>query len=75
MVVADALYYNAPLTLSTLQSQGALTTFLGLWFSLIFASKKSGKGKHFRRMHDKKVWLGSGRVGLGQGRAESWFQG
>ena len=56
MVVADALYYNAPLTLSLLQSQGALASFLGLWFGLIFASKKSGKGKHFRRMHDKKVW-------------------
>ena len=55
MVVADALYYNAPLAVAALAQQGALTSFLGLWFGMIFAAKKSGKGKHFRRMHDKKV--------------------
>jgi hypothetical protein len=53
--VADALHYNTPLTLATLQQQGSLHSFLGLWFGMIFANKKSGKGKHFRRMHDKKV--------------------
>ncbi|GAX74708.1 hypothetical protein CEUSTIGMA_g2156.t1 [Chlamydomonas eustigma] len=54
-VVANALHYNAPLTLSLLQQQGALQSFLTLWFTMIFTQKKSGKGKHFKLMHDKKV--------------------
>ncbi|KAG1660790.1 hypothetical protein FOA52_011331 [Chlamydomonas sp. UWO 241] len=54
---ANALYYNAPLALGLLgqQAPGAVAQFFGLWFSMIFANKKSGKPKHFRRMHDKKV--------------------
>ena len=59
VVIANALYYNAPLALQALQQQGATQSLFGLWFSMIFASKKSGKPKHFRRMHDKKVGAGS----------------
>lgn len=55
LVVANCLYYNAQLTLAALQQQGALQALFGLWFTMIFANKKSGKPKHFRRMHDKKV--------------------
>jgi hypothetical protein len=55
LVVSDALYYNAALTLSTLAHQGALMPFLSAWFAMIFRAKKSGKATHFRRMYDKKV--------------------
>lgn len=55
MVVANALYYNASLALSVLSQMGVVGSFFSTWFAAIFANKKSGKPKHFRRMHDKKV--------------------
>ncbi|GIM12546.1 hypothetical protein Vretimale_15865 [Volvox reticuliferus] len=55
MVVANALYYNATLTLGLLVQMGVVGQFFAAWFASIFANKKSGKPKHFRRMHDKKV--------------------
>ncbi|GLC37117.1 hypothetical protein PLESTB_000981600 [Pleodorina starrii] len=55
LVVANALYYNAALTLGILSQMGAVGSFFSGWFAAIFAVKKSGKPKHFRRMHDKKV--------------------
>jgi hypothetical protein len=59
VVVANMLYYNAPATLVTLQqTPGALPSFFGLWMQMIFATRAgSTKPKHFRRMHDKKVWV------------------
>uniref|UniRef100_A0A7R9YU85 Importin N-terminal domain-containing protein n=1 Tax=Chlamydomonas euryale TaxID=1486919 RepID=A0A7R9YU85_9CHLO len=55
LVVANALYYNAPLAMAMLSQQGAVGQFFTAWFGLIFVSRKSGKPGHFRRMHDKKV--------------------
>ncbi|EFJ51590.1 hypothetical protein VOLCADRAFT_79706 [Volvox carteri f. nagariensis] len=55
LVVANALYYNAALALSVLVQMGVVGQFFTAWFAAIFANKKSGKPKHFRRMHDKKV--------------------
>ncbi|KAG2439798.1 hypothetical protein HYH02_010433 [Chlamydomonas schloesseri] len=55
LVVANALYYNAPLALSALAALGVTGQFFGAWFTAIFAVKKSGKPRHFRRQHDKKV--------------------
>ncbi|KAK9839718.1 hypothetical protein WJX81_008385 [Elliptochloris bilobata] len=55
-VVANALYYNPALALRELQQQSRLTTFFSTWFQMIFATqRRTGKHRHFRRMHDKKV--------------------
>jgi hypothetical protein len=54
-VVANALHYNPALALSSLVSAGALPTFFAGWLGMVQAAKPSGKPKHFRRMHDKKV--------------------
>ncbi|MCO5557894.1 hypothetical protein L7F22_011466 [Adiantum nelumboides] len=54
-VVANALYYNAALTLNVLQKLGATAEIFQLWLQLIYKTKKSGKALHFRREHDKKV--------------------
>ncbi|GFR51383.1 hypothetical protein Agub_g13813, partial [Astrephomene gubernaculifera] len=55
LVVANALYYNATLALGVLAQMGCVGSFFSAWFAAIFATKKSGKPKHFRRQHDKKV--------------------
>lgn len=55
VIVANALYYNPVLALGALGSMGAVGPFFGAWFTAIFDNKKSGKPKHFRRMHDKKL--------------------
>ncbi|KAF3457074.1 hypothetical protein FNV43_RR01731 [Rhamnella rubrinervis] len=54
-VVADALYYNAALTLSILQSMGVATEIFGLWLQMLQQVKKSGARANFKREHDKKV--------------------
>ncbi len=54
-VVANALYYNAPATMGELQRMGVLVPFFGGWYTMVMASVKSGKPRHFRRMYDKKV--------------------
>ncbi|XP_048333366.1 importin beta-like SAD2 [Ziziphus jujuba] len=54
-VVADALYYNASLTLSILQNLGVATDIFGLWLQMLQQVKKSGKRANFKREHDKKV--------------------
>lgn len=56
-VVANALYYNAVLTLNVLQKLGATAEIFQLWLQLIYKTKKSGKPVHFRREHDKKVCI------------------
>ncbi|KAJ6808075.1 importin beta-like SAD2 [Iris pallida] len=53
-VIADALYYNASLTLGILQKLGAIDIF-NLWFQMLQQVKKSGARVNFRREHDKKV--------------------
>lgn len=54
-VIADALYYNAALTLSILQKFGVATEIFGLWLQMLQQVKKSGARANFKREHDKKV--------------------
>ncbi|XP_047315810.1 importin beta-like SAD2 [Impatiens glandulifera] len=54
-VVADALYYNASLTLNILQNFGVTTDIFNLWFQMLQETKKSGVMTNFRRENDKKV--------------------
>lgn len=54
-VLGDALHYDAALALGALQAQGALQQALGALSTTIFASKKSGKMKHYTSPREKKV--------------------
>ncbi|KAL5177103.1 Importin beta-like SAD2 [Glycine soja] len=54
-VIADALYYNAALTLSILQKLGVASEIFHLWFHLLQQVKKSGMRTNFKREHEKKV--------------------
>ncbi|XP_059632843.1 importin beta-like SAD2 [Cornus florida] len=54
-VIADALYYNASLTLNILQKLGVATEIFNLWFQMLQQTKKSGVRANFKREHDKKV--------------------
>ncbi|XP_027348938.1 importin beta-like SAD2 isoform X1 [Abrus precatorius] len=54
-VIADALYYNAALTLSILQKLGVASEIFHLWFHLLQQVKKSGLHANFKREHEKKV--------------------
>lgn len=47
--VADALYYNAVLTLSILQNLGVATDIFGLWLQMLQQVKKSGMRANFKR--------------------------
>ncbi|KVH96384.1 Armadillo-like helical [Cynara cardunculus var. scolymus] len=55
LLIADALYYNAPLTLNILQKLGVATEVFNLWFQMLQQTKKSGVRANFKREHDKKV--------------------
>jgi len=54
-VIADILYYNAPLALNILQKLGVATEIFNLWFQMLQQTKKSGMRANFKREHDKKV--------------------
>nr|GEV10139.1 importin beta-like SAD2 [Tanacetum cinerariifolium] len=54
-VIADALYYNASLTLNILQKLGVATEIFNLWFQMLQQTKKSGARANFRRENDKKI--------------------
>lgn len=54
-VLANCLYYNSVLTLGVLASNGRTTQVLSHWFTMLAARTRSGKRKHHRREHDKKV--------------------
>ncbi|KAJ8755293.1 hypothetical protein K2173_019091 [Erythroxylum novogranatense] len=54
-VIANALYYNAALTLNILHKLGVATDIFGLWFQMLQQQKKSGIRANFKREHDKKV--------------------
>lgn len=54
-LIADALYYNAALTLSILQKLGVASEIFHLWFHLLQQVKKSGLRANFKREHEKKV--------------------
>ncbi|KAL4310233.1 hypothetical protein GQ457_01G034640 [Hibiscus cannabinus] len=54
-VIANAVYYNAALTLSILNKFAVTTEVFNLWFQLLQQVKKSGARANFKREHDKKV--------------------
>ncbi|KAJ4762367.1 Importin beta-like SAD2 [Rhynchospora pubera] len=56
-VIANALFYNASLTLATLHKLGVAAEVFNLWFTMLQQTKKSGVRKNFKREHDKKVCL------------------
>ncbi|CAA7016727.1 unnamed protein product [Microthlaspi erraticum] len=57
-VVANAFYYNAPLTLGILQGLGITTEILTLWLHMLQEKKKkSGVHANFKGEHDKKVCI------------------
>ncbi|KAM0935786.1 putative importin-beta domain, armadillo-like helical [Dioscorea sansibarensis] len=53
-VIADALYYDASLTLTTLQKHEVATEVFNLWFQMLQV-KSNGVHSNFRRKRDKKV--------------------
>ncbi|KAL9684484.1 hypothetical protein QQ045_021924 [Rhodiola kirilowii] len=53
--IADALYYNAALTLSTLHKLNIATNIFTLWFQMLQEVKRSGARVQFKREQDKKV--------------------
>lgn len=57
LILANALYYNAPLALAALKHHNAIGELFGYWFGMIFQRKKSNDKAphHFRRAQDKKV--------------------
>ncbi|KAG0476805.1 hypothetical protein HPP92_013646 [Vanilla planifolia] len=54
-VIADALFYNASLTLGILQRLGVATDVFNVWFQMLQEVKKGGARANFRREYDKKV--------------------
>ncbi|XP_021290327.1 importin beta-like SAD2 [Herrania umbratica] len=54
-VIANAVYYNAALTISILNKLGVATEVFNLWFQLLQQVRKSGLRANFKREHDKKV--------------------
>ncbi|KAK8364937.1 hypothetical protein V6Z11_A02G017800 [Gossypium hirsutum] len=54
-VIANAVYYNAALTLSILNKFSVTTEVFNLWFQLLQQVRKSGLRANFKREHDKKV--------------------
>ncbi|KAG0567157.1 hypothetical protein KC19_7G115500 [Ceratodon purpureus] len=56
-VVANGLYYNAPMCLTILQHLGVTSEIFQMWLQMLYAVKKSGNPLHFIREHDKKVCI------------------
>ncbi|EOY04908.1 hypothetical protein QUC31_017030 [Theobroma cacao] len=54
-VIANAVYYNAALTISILNKLCVTTEVFNLWFQLLQQVRKSGLRANFKREHDKKV--------------------
>ncbi|XP_022722400.1 importin beta-like SAD2 [Durio zibethinus] len=54
-VIANAVYYNAALTLSILNKLCVTMEVFNLWFQLLQQVRKSGIRANFKREHDKKV--------------------
>lgn len=47
--IADALYYNAALTLNILHKLGIATEVFNHWFQMLQQTKKSGTKANFKR--------------------------
>ncbi|KAE8712327.1 Importin beta-like SAD2 [Hibiscus syriacus] len=54
-VIANAVYYNAALTLGILNKFAFMTEVFNLWFQLLQQVRKSGVRANFKREQDKKV--------------------
>eukprot|EP00216_Chloropicon_sp_CCMP2111_P001287 CAMPEP_0198243276 /NCGR_PEP_ID=MMETSP1446-20131203/26275_1 /TAXON_ID=1461542 ORGANISM="Unidentified sp, Strain CCMP2111" /NCGR_SAMPLE_ID=MMETSP1446 /ASSEMBLY_ACC=CAM_ASM_001112 /LENGTH=1052 /DNA_ID=CAMNT_0043927057 /DNA_START=26 /DNA_END=3184 /DNA_ORIENTATION=+ len=54
-VVANALYYNAALTVQILQKHGLVSEVFTVWFQMIWKTTEKGRVGHFRRENDKKI--------------------
>nr|KJB71834.1 hypothetical protein B456_011G143900 [Gossypium raimondii] len=54
-VIANAVYYNAVLTLSILNKFCVTLEVFNLWFQLLQQVRRSGRRVNFKREHDKKV--------------------
>lgn len=54
-VVANCLFYDSNLTLEVLNKNGKTVGAFQTWFVMLNARTKSGKRKHHKREHDKKV--------------------
>ncbi|KAJ0988973.1 hypothetical protein J5N97_007329 [Dioscorea zingiberensis] len=54
-VIANALYYDASLTLRVLQRLEVVTYVFSLWFQMLQQLKSNGVHSNFRRKHDKKI--------------------
>ena len=54
-VVANCLFYDAVLTLEVLNKNGKTASVLQTWFGMLAQRTQSGKRKHHKREHDKKV--------------------
>ncbi|CAN8254239.1 unnamed protein product [Cochlearia groenlandica] len=56
-LIANALYYNAPLALGILQRFGCAAEVLTIWLHMLQEKKKSGERANFKGEHDKKVCI------------------
>ncbi|KAK4750955.1 hypothetical protein SAY87_004437 [Trapa incisa] len=54
-VIANALYYNAVLTIGVLHKLGIAAEIFNRWFQMLQQVRKSGELANFKREHDKKV--------------------
>ncbi|XP_057436510.1 importin beta-like SAD2 isoform X2 [Lotus japonicus] len=54
-MIADALYYNATLTISILKKLGVVSEIFHLWFDLLSQVQKNGSRANFRKKHERKV--------------------
>ncbi|XVF37748.1 hypothetical protein REPUB_Repub20aG0036800 [Reevesia pubescens] len=54
-VIANAVYYDAALTLNILNKFCVTTEVFNLWFQLLQQVRKSGQRANFKQEHDKKV--------------------
>lgn len=60
-VLANAMWYNASLTVHLLVQEGVLQEVMSAWLEMIYSKKENGKMKYFLKMSDKKI----GVLGLG----------
>lgn len=54
-VLANALWYNVPLTLQSLKELNSFEAIFKTWMEMIYTDKKNGKLLYFKKMSDKKV--------------------
>jgi hypothetical protein len=56
LVIGDALYYNAPLTLNILQNLGEVASeIFNLWLHMLLETQTNGRRANFKREQEKKI--------------------